>query len=117
MMKTGWSGLAFVVLLLAAGSALAKGKTNDFPTAARVEYVLACMSGTAQDYAYLNKCSCALDAIASHVSYDEFVNAQTLRSLQQSKNRRADLFRNLDIAKEPLDRFYLAEAYAELRCF
>src|SRR3972149_10187948 len=75
MMKTGWSGLAFVVLLLAAGSALAKGKTNDFPTAARVEYVLACMSGTAQDYAYLNKCSCALDAIASHVSLHEIANA------------------------------------------
>ena len=58
-----------------------------------------------------------VDAIASHLTYDEFVDAQTIRSIQQSHNARADVFRNLDIAKDPLDRFYLAEAYAQLRCF
>jgi len=118
MTKAGLSGIAVGVLLLAAGSAWAKGKANDFPTSARVEYVLACMSGAPQQYEYLQKCSCALDTIAAHMTYEQFVNAQTIRSMQQSRNRNAmEVYGNINIAKKPLDRFYLAEAYAELRCF
>lgn len=117
MTKTVWTSLGLCALLLAGGPAWAAGKTNDFPTPARVEYVLACMSGSSQQYEYLQKCSCALDTIAQHMTYDEFVDAQTIRSMQQSHNYHANIYRNLDIAKQPLDRFYLAEAYAELRCF
>ncbi len=117
MTKTGWATIGLCALLLAGGPAWATGKTSDFPTQARVEYVLACMSGTSQNYEYLQKCSCALDTIASHMTYDQFVDAQTIRSIQQSHNAKAEVYRNLDIAKKPLDRFYLAEAYAELRCF
>ena len=51
------------------------------------------------------------------MTYEQFVDAQTIRSMQQSHNYHANVYRNLDIAKQPLDRFYLAEAYAELRCF
>jgi len=117
MTKTVWTSLGLCALLLAGGPAWAAGKTNDFPTPARVEYVMACMSGSTQQYEYLQKCSCALDTIAAHMTYNEFVDAQTIRSMQQSHNYHADVYRNLDIAKAPLDRFYLAEAYAELRCF
>jgi hypothetical protein len=132
MTKTGWAGIAAGVALLAAGSALAQGnlyavppvalgsvgKTNDFPTVARAEYVMACMSGAPQQYEYLMKCSCAIDTMAGHLTYEQFVDAQTIRSMQQSHNRNAiDVYGNLDINKKPLDRFYLAEAYAELKCF
>jgi hypothetical protein len=117
MTKTGWAAFGLCALLLAGGPAQAAGKSNDFPTPARVEYVMACMSGAPQDYEYLQKCSCALDTIAAHMTYNQFVDAQTIRSLQQSHNQHAMVYLNLDIAKEPVDRFYLAEAYAELRCF
>ena len=117
MTKTGLAAITMGALLLAAGSAMAKGKNNDFPTQARVEYVMACMSDTGENYMSLRRCSCALDTIASHMTYDQFVDAQTIRSMQQSRNAHADIYRNLDVAKKPLDRFYLAEAYAQLRCF
>lgn len=118
MTKSGWTALGLCAFLLAGGPAWAVGKTNDFPTPARVEYVMACMSGSPRGYEYLQKCSCALDTIAEHITYEQFVDAQTIRSMQQSHNRNAiEVYGNLDIAKQPLDRFYLAEAYAELRCF
>jgi hypothetical protein len=109
--------MALGAALLAATPALGAGKTNDFPTPARVEYVMACMSGAPQEYEYLQKCSCAVDTIAAHLTYEQFVDAQTIRSMQQSHGQNAQVYRNLDIAKEPVDLFYLAEAYAELKCF
>ena len=131
MKMTGWAAIAAGAALLAAGAAhaqgnlpavppkaLSPGKINDFPTVARAEYVMACMSGAPQQYEYLLKCSCAVDTIAAHMTYDQFVDAQTIRSLQESHNRNAlDVYGNLDITKKPLDRFYIAEAYAELKCF
>jgi len=103
--------------LVLAGPTDAAPRINDFPTQARVEYVLACMSDVASDYVYMQKCSCAVDTIAAHLTYDQFVDAQTIRSVQQSFNAHADVYRNLDIAKERLDKFYRAEALAELKCF
>lgn len=118
MKMTGWAAIAAGTAILAAGAAHAAGKTNDFPTVARAEYVMACMSGAPQQYEYLQRCSCAVDTIAAHMTYEQFVDAQTIRSMQESHNRNAlEVYGNLDIAKKPLDRFYIAEAYAELKCF
>ena len=106
-----------VCALLAAGTAAAAPRTNDFPTQTRVEFVLACMSDVGNNFEYLQRCSCAIDTIAKYMTYEQFDAAHTLRSLIQSKKQGTEVFRSPDISKEPLDKFYHAEAMAELKCF
>lgn len=54
-------------------------KANNYPTLDRVQYVLEC----AQNYPdkvhqeMIYKCSCAIDEIAKHVKYDDFINDWT----------------------------------------
>ena len=103
--------------LAAAGTAMAAQRANDFPTSARVEYVLACMSDVTKSYEYLQRCSCAIDTIAKYMTYKQFDEAHTLRSLIESKHQGTEVFRSPDISKKPLDRYYHAEAMAELKCF
>jgi len=103
--------------LAVAGTAIAAPRPNDFPTSARVEYVLACMSDVAKSYEYLQRCSCAIDTIAKYMTYEQFDQAHTLRSLIQSKKQGTEVFRSPDVSKKPLDSYYHAQAMAELKCF
>src|SRR4051812_14556790 len=59
------------------GSAAADAPANDFPTAARVQYVNECIEANGGTLAALYQCSCAIDRIAAHLSYDDFVEAGT----------------------------------------
>ena len=67
--------------VIAAGialSATAAAVANDFPTQARVEYVLRCMDANGgQNYNTLYACVCAIDKIAESFSYAEFSEAET----------------------------------------
>ena len=55
---------------------------NDFPTQARVEYVLRCMdSHGGQTYEILYSCTCIIDKIADEIAYDEFVEAEVFVSV------------------------------------
>lgn len=103
--------------LLGGGSALAKGATNDFPTSARADYVFACMASTKQNQDYLRKCSCAIDTIASRLSFDDYEAARSILSLQLAHNQRAEAYRGTDVTKRILEPLYRAEAVAQLRCF
>jgi hypothetical protein len=96
---------------------MAKGKINDFPTEARAEYVFACMSSNERNQEFLRKCSCAIDTIASRMTYDDYVGVQTILTLQQAHTPRTEAYRSLDVVKDPLDKLYRAEAAAELKCF
>ena len=61
--------LSLWLALLLPGAALA----NDFPTQARVEFVLGCMNEQGgQSYDTLYKCVCLVDAIAAEMSHEEF---------------------------------------------
>src|SRR5258706_15579295 len=54
-------------------------RANDFPTAARVEFVLECMRDhTGGQVELLNKCSCTIDRLAEKYKHDDFVEAQTM---------------------------------------
>lgn len=111
------AGAGICAALTAAGTALAAPRVNDFPTEARVESVLACMSDVGNSFEYLQRCSCAIDTIAKYMTYEQFDAAHTLRSLIQSKKQGTDVYRSPDVSKEPLDRYYHAQAMAELKCF
>ena len=80
-------------LLLAACTSLASA--NDFPTQARVEYVLACMEAAGgQSYDTLYPCVCEVDRIAAVMSYHEYTKSETLSFLYSTPGERGGVFRD-----------------------
>jgi hypothetical protein len=64
---TGLRNLAVVLALIAApliAAAAPPDAPNDYPTAARADYVLGCMAANNNTRQALLQCSCAIDVIA-----------------------------------------------------
>jgi lysyl-tRNA synthetase class II len=109
-----------VVALLLAGPATAQSvqeRLNDYPTAARADYVFGCMAANGQSRAALEKCSCSIDRIASILPYEKYVEAETVLSLRQTGGERLAIFRTAPIAKILVADLRRAQAEAEIRCF
>ncbi len=51
---------------------------NDYPTAARADYVFACMQTNGQNRMVLDKCACSIDAIAALLPYADYEAAETI---------------------------------------
>ena len=56
--------------------------TDDYPTAARADYVIGCMAANGNTREALFKCSCAIDTIASLMPYSHYEQAETALGLQ-----------------------------------
>ena len=85
---------------------------NDFPTQARVEYVLACMNERGgQSYDTLYLCVCAIDRIAAGITYQEYVQAETLSFLFSTPGKKGGVFR--DAAPESRKRIKALNALRE----
>ncbi|MFD1156283.1 hypothetical protein [Roseovarius aestuarii] len=116
-------GRAGLVLagLLAVGS-MANGQTvaerlNDYPTAARADYVFGCMAANGQERDILLKCACSIDHIATILTYDQYVEAETVLSMQLTGGERMSIFRTAAMAKEIVANLRRAQAEAEILCF
>ena len=91
-------------------------KSNDFPTLARVEYVLRCMDYYGgQIYENMYSCVCSIDRIASEFSYDEFVRAEVLAQLRTTPGERGGLFR--EGGRELVSKYFEITEAAEKSCF
>jgi hypothetical protein len=91
--------------------------TNDYPTAARAEYVFACMKTNGDTRQALDQCSCSIDIIASLLPYEAYVEAATVASMNQAGGQIGSMFRGSAIARDALARLRRAEAEGEIRCF
>ena len=101
------------ITLQAAGAAPA-----DYPTDALADYVFGCMATNGQSQEALRRCSCSIDAIAEKLSYDEYVQAETVLRLQQVPGGgRTVMFRTTPWAQTMVDKLRQAQVEAELRCF
>jgi hypothetical protein len=88
-------GICIALLLLPAVAA-----ANDFPTQARVEFVLGCMNEQGgQSYDNLYKCVCLVDAIAAEMSHEEFAQAQVFSQLRSTAGERGGVFRDPEQAR------------------
>lgn len=103
-------------LALLAGLAL-PAQANDYPTEARVDYVLGCMASNGDSYLTMQKCSCSIDVIAEHLSYAEYEEAATILSLQDKRGELGVLFRTEHGMQDRLQALNQAQADANLRCF
>lgn len=93
-------------------------EANDFPTQARVEYVLKCMDERGgQSYDTLYSCVCSIDKIASKLSYDEYVQGEVFVQLRRTPGERGGVFRDPDQAKTLYEKFVSVIEAAEDSCF
>ena len=115
----GVAGVGFALMLAVAAQAAPAipAQTNDYPTEARADYVFACMKTHGDTQLALRQCSCSIDVIATLLSYDRYVAAETVLSLAQVPTRFGAMFRSPEPAKEAVKNLRQAQAEAEVRCF
>jgi hypothetical protein len=105
-----------VVLSMAATASLAHA--NDFPTRARVEFVLDCMrSSKAPPQESMYKCSCAIDEIANKVDYATWVDLSTVANATTIAGERGGVMRDLKDGRQTITSFRQLQADAKKRCF
>ena len=92
-------------------------KTKNIPTNEKVEYVFACMQGNEDSQAYLVKCSCSIDYIDEQMTYEDYVQAETIMSLRQIYGEKSLLFKNTPNAMEITSSMQNILAEAEMECF
>lgn len=91
---------------------------NDYPTAARADYVLGCMAANNNTHQSLIQCSCAIDTIAGLMPYSDYEKAETALNMQAGGGgERMALFRDPPAIKEVLEHLREAQAEANLQCF
>lgn len=89
---------------------------DDYPTAARADYVFGCMAVNGETHDALDRCSCAIDVVASILPYKDYVSAETVLRMQLEKSFLAMEFHTA-MAKMIVRRLREAEAEGEVRCF
>lgn len=108
---------ALAVFALPAAAQDLQARLNDYPTAARADYVFGCMAVNGQGRDVLEKCACSIDVIASILPYEKYVEAETVLSLQQVGGERMSIFRTAAMANALVADLRRAQAEAEIRCF
>jgi hypothetical protein len=106
-----------VPMLAALPTGLLAADLNDYPTAARAEYVFGCMKTNGESRQVLEQCACSIDIIASILPYDHYVTAETVLSLSQVQGRFGAMFRTPEQARAATNDLRRAQAEAEVRCF
>ena len=92
-------------------------KTKNIPTNEKVEYVFACMQGNEDSQAYIVKCSCSIDYVDEQMTYEEYVEAETIMSLRQIYGEKSLLFKNTPNAIKIYSNMQNILAEAEMECF
>jgi hypothetical protein len=120
MFKTRVRGMRVFCLglmVMALAIPLRAAEHNDYPTAARADYVFACMKTNGETRQALEQCSCSIDVIASILAYERYVAAETVLSLAQAPGRFGAMFQSPEQARSAIDDLRRAQAEARVRCF
>ena len=75
------------------------------------------MQGNENSQAYIVKCSCSIDYIDEQMTYDEYVNAETIMSLKQVYGEKSLMFKNTPNAMEIFSNMQNILAEAEMEFF
>jgi hypothetical protein len=108
------SAILLLTLLSAGRPASA---ANDYPTQARVDYVIGCMLSNGQTQEMLQRCSCSIDVIASLLPYDRYERADTILRLSAMRSEAGSMFREGTWAKSAVEELRRAQIEADFRCF
>lgn len=108
---------AALLLLVTGAAAAAPAAENDYPTSARVDYVIGCMAANGQSREAMTRCACSVDTLASILPYDRYVAAETILSMRQGVGQAASIFRNTPQYDDVVADLRRAQAEAEVQCF
>jgi hypothetical protein len=108
-----------LVALIALFAAQAAAAENDYPTSARVDFVIGCMAANNNTHEAMLKCSCAIDTIAGLMPYADYEMAETALSMQAGAlgGDRVGLFREPPQMKAVIEELRRSQAEANLQCF
>ena len=108
------AGLAF-----SAASARADTPKNDYPTAERVQFVEECINQYPEKgrFEMVQKCSCLIDGLARHYSYDEFVDMSTAAKAFTIAGERGNVVRDTPMGQRLNAEYKKALADAKEGCF
>lgn len=110
----------FVTPLAALGGLLvaAPAAAHDYPTAERVNFVMACMrDNPGPHYEMINKCSCTIDALARDVSLDDFVAMSTATNANSIGGERGSYIRDSEGLQVQIRKFRDLQIAAKQGCF
>ncbi len=112
------SRLLAAPILVSATTGVFAHEIDDYPTHEIVEYVFDCMQQYGgQSYDNLYKCSCSIDYIASKMTHDEFITADTFVRGQNAAGERPEILREGDLAESQRSDFEALETEAAHACF
>jgi hypothetical protein len=98
--------------------ASAASLANDFPTSERVLYVQECMrANPGPQFEMISKCSCALDSLASEISFDEYVTLSTISKAISIGGERGGSVRDVPSYEPLIKRYRELQAKAQKGCF
>lgn len=113
-MKKPFNILLSATLALFCGVAIA----NDFPTVERVNYVQECMrTHPGPNFEMVNKCSCALDALAKEVKHAEYVEMSTASNANSIGGERGNTIRDTETLQAKIKKYREVQARAKKGCF
>jgi hypothetical protein len=92
-------------------------ENSDYPTAARAEFVFACMATNGGNQEALQHCSCAIDVIASVLPYDNYEKAETVLRMRRSAGGYLGQEFHSALTNGIVRGLEEAQAEAEIRCF
>ncbi|MEO0386916.1 MAG: hypothetical protein AAF281_05220 [Pseudomonadota bacterium] len=101
----------------AAGAQSVADQLNDYPTAARADYVFACMAANGQSRDMLRRCACSIDEIAEILPYEAYSEAETVLSMRRVGGERMAVFNSSVVAENLVADLRRAQAEAEIVCF
>jgi len=106
------------VVLLFGFFVASTGHANDFPTSARVEFVLSCMrESKAPQQEAMYKCSCAIDVIADKVSYSTWVDLSTVANGITIAGERGGVMRDMKDGRQQIVSYRELQDGAKKACF
>ena len=109
-------GALLVVSLL--GLAAGSVRANDFPTVDRVLYVQECMRNhPGPHFEMVNKCACALDALAGQISFDDYVEMTTAVNASSIGGERGGTIRDSPPLQADIKRWRALQSGVEAGCF
>lgn len=105
---------ALLLPLLAGGAPVAPA--NDFPTVARVEYVLECMNNHGGKQETLYQCACVIDRVGAQLAYDDYVTMSAALRYQTLEGPRGAEFRDPQSVKAMAAKYKTIQADAAKAC-
>src|SRR6201990_1409436 len=103
--------------LIASAAIAHAADVNDYPTAARAEYVFGCLKANGETRQAIDQGSCSIDVIASLLPYHRYIAAETVLRFSQVRGNLVGQCRTSEQAASAVNNLRRAQAEAEIRCF